>query len=376
VKSTLLLATLVTLQYLGHSCFVITTPAGHRLLIDPYASGEWPGLALPTTHADRVLITNANWDHAAWRAVRGKPKVTEGPGTIEKDDYTIVGLAGRHADTGGEGIGYVNTVYVVRTGGIRLCHLGDNGPLDASPGLASAIGPVDVLMLPVDADKRVLTYEQAKAWVDALSPRVVIPMHYKIPGVSLDTIEGIGTITEWLSQLWPGAGPVRLEGDTVSLDRLPPPGAKQVWVFRLPHERDEEPPVPAIAGRAEAEAAKRRAEVAVADGDLATALAEFTRASAIDPNDADVLMKIGLLQLGRARPDLALDFLKRAATLSAETDPKRASLCWLSSGMALDVMGRRDEAKQAYEKVIAIGVNDEHQVEQARGYLSEPYRQD
>ncbi len=367
MKSTLLLATLVTLQYLGHSCFVITTPAGHRLLIDPYASGEWPGLELPTTHADRVLITNPGWDHAAWRSIRGKPKVTEGPGTISKDDYTITGLAGRHAETGGEGIGYVNTVYVVETGGIRFCHLGDNGPVDGSADLPSKIGQVDVLLLPVDADKRVLTYEQAKQWVDVLSPRVVVPMHYRIPGVSLDTIEGIGTITEWLSQLWEGAGPVRLETDTVTLDHLPPPGARQVWVFHLPHEREE------AAGSSEA---KKRGEIAVAAGDLATALAEFTRAAAIDPNDADVMMKIGLLHLGGARPDRALEYLQRAAALSKDTDPKRASLCWLSSGMALDVMGRRAEAEEAYRKVIEIGLNDEHQVDQARGYLRAPYRQD
>ena len=55
-----------TLQYVGHSCFVITT-SGSRLVIDPYASGEWPGLTLPYLHADRVLVTNPHWDHNAWR---------------------------------------------------------------------------------------------------------------------------------------------------------------------------------------------------------------------------------------------------------------------------------------------------------------------
>jgi len=224
----------------------------------------------------------------------------------------------------------------------------------------------------------VLTYEQAERWVEALSPRVVFPMHYRIPGVSRDQITGIGTVTEWLSRLPAGTGPVLLETDTIVLGDgpgarpLPPPGTRQVWRFRLPHERQETVEAEAP-GHAEAQQAKQRGEVAVAEGDLSTALAQFTRAAALEPNDADLLMKIGLLHLGGSRPDLALEFLQRAAALSEENDAKRASLCWLGSGMALDLMKRREEALEAYRKVIAIGVNDEQQTDQARGYLRTPY---
>lgn len=367
----------VSLKYLGHACFLITAPGGTRLLIDPYASGEWPGLVLPPATAEHVLVTHSHWDHAAWRAVRGDPKLMDGPGTLQGDDFAVQGIAGRHADTGGKGIGHRNTIFVVETGGLRFCHLGDNGPLGEGGGPAAEIGAVDVLMIPIDSEKRVLTYEQAKAWITALSPRIVVPMHYRVPGVSLEQVAALGTLQEWLSGQ---EGFVRLASDTLTFGAgretpdLPPKGARAVRVLTLVGERAVDPVAP-VAGRAEAAEAKRSAEVAVAEGDLATALAEFTRAAALDPADAEVMQKIGFLHLGGARPDRALEFLERAAQL-AGTDSRRASLSWLGAGMALDLMARRPEAIAAYEKVIALGVNDEHQVDQARRYRESPYRED
>jgi beta-lactamase family protein/tetratricopeptide repeat protein len=362
-----------TLHYLGHSCFVITTPGGLRLLIDPFSSGEWPGLTFPATRVDRVLVTHPHWDHNAWSQLSGSPRLMDGPGTYTGRDVTVRGFEGRHADLGGAAIGYRNTIFVVETGGLRLCHLGDNGPV--TPELAAAIGRVDILMIPVDSEHRVLTVEQAQAWADALMPRVVIPMHYLLRGLAPAQITGIGTVDEWLSAQPAGRDVRRLGSDTLPLVDLPEPGARAVRVLTVPGERLPDPNAP-VPGRAEAAEAKRRGELAVAQGDLPTALAEFTRAASIDPDDPDLLQKIGFLHLGSSRPDRALEFLTRAAEAASGKDPKLSSLCWLGAGMALDLLGRREEALAAYRKVIAIGANDEHQVDQARRYLESPYRED
>jgi len=359
-----------SLQYLGHSCFVITTPSGERLLLDPFASGEWPGLTLPYVHADRVLVTHPHWDHNAWRSVRGNPRVIEGPGRVEGRGFVITGVVGRHAETGGASIGYRNTLFVVETAGLRLCHLGDNGPV--TPELVNALGTVDILLLPVDSESRVLTYDQARQWIDALSPRLVIPMHYRLPGLSLEQIQGIGTIADWLGRQ-PGAR--REPGDTIALDpaRLPPPGARQVVALTVAGERPPDPNAP-TPGQMDAREAKRRGEEAAANGDLTTALAELTRAAALDPDDATLTEKIGFLQLGMARPDRALEFFTKSIT--ANKEPKGTSMALLGRGMALDLLGKRDEAITAYRNVIALGVNDEHQVDQAKGYLESPYKND
>ena len=344
------------IQYLGHSCFVITSPAGTRLLIDPYADGEWPGLSFPTTHADKVLVTHGHWDHAAWRAIRGHPKVIDKPDLLNGKDFVIRGFAGRHADLAGGSTAYGNIIYVVETGGLRFCHLGDNGPVTEQ--LRLAIGPVDVLMVPVDKENRVLTYDQAQAWVEALSPRLVIPMHYRVPGRTLPSVIHLGTVDEWVSHQTRFE---RRKGDTIDLDpaTLPQRGDRLVVVLGLPGEAPPEPGAEK-AGRAEAIAAKNRGELAAAGGDLVTALTEFTRAADLDPADEGTLEKIGFLHLGSGRPDRALEYLRRANA-------------WLGVGMALDLLGRRDEALAAYRKVVELAVNDDHQIDRAKLYLENPY---
>ena len=348
---------LASVQYLGHSCFVITTPAGTRLLIDPFADGEWPGLSFPTTHADRVLVTHGHWDHATWRPVRGDPKLTDKPGVTEGKDYVIRGFPGRHAGLAGKG--QDNIVFVIETAGLRICHLGDNGPV--TDELRQAIGQVDILMIPIDKEHRVLDDDQAHAWIEALAPRVVIPMHYRVPGRTLPSVTNLGTVDEWVSQQTRFK---RLPGDRIELspDSLPD---RQRWVtvvLTLPGQSAPAPGTERV-GLAEAIAARKRGEIAAASGDLVTALNEFTRAADLDPDDQPTLEKIGYLHLGAARPDRALEYFSRAGT-------------WLGMGMALDLLGRREDAKAAYRRVIELGVNEDHEIDRARLYLETPYSDD
>ncbi|MFQ5701339.1 MAG: MBL fold metallo-hydrolase [Acidobacteriota bacterium] len=370
----------VTLRYLGHSSFLFTSSAGTRVVIDPYTSGEWPGLVFPSVHADRVLITHPHWDHDAWRQVQGKPKVTRGPGPARKlRGFAIEGIAGRHARTAGAAIDFVNTVFVIETDGVRFCHLGDNAPLREVPGLAGKIGAVDVLMMPIDSEKRVLTYDQVEEWIEALAPRVVIPMHYRIPGLAFEHVTGLGTVDEWLASLAEGVPLVRLPAGTITLGpggrSLPPPGSRSVWVFTLSGQTPPKkgpPPARETTGRE----IRRQAEAALTEGDTATALKLLKQAASLDPGDGLALQEIGFLYLGSSRPDRALEFFERGARVADKADPHTASLCWLGAGMALDVLGRREEALAAYREVIAIGLNDELQADTARRYLERPYEED
>ncbi len=373
--ATLSAAPAVALRYLGHSCFLVTTPSGARLLIDPYSSGEWPALVLPSTTAERVLVTHPHWDHDASRDVRGKAAVIAEPGEVRGEDFVILGFPGRHARVAGEGIGYRNTVYVIETGGLRLCHLGDNGP--GEPALVTAItegGPIDVLMVPVDSEKRVLTYEEVQAWIDALSPRVVLPMHYLLPGLAHDSVAGLGTLDEWLRR---NEAAVLVDGDSMTLDQtsLPGPGRREVRVFRLPGQDPFEAGWPTV-DEVKAAEARERAQVAAAEGDLVTAMSELMRAAALNPRDPSVMQQIGFLHLGEGRPARALEFFGMAIAATEEEREAAISLAWLGSGMAHDLLGERDRAESAYRKVIEIGLNDELQLEQARHYLETAYSGD
>ncbi len=65
---------------------------------------------------------------------------------------------------------------------MRIAHLGDNGPL--TPANVSALGRVDVLLLPVDGQFHILTEPQVDEVLRTLAPRIAIPMHYRIPSLS------------------------------------------------------------------------------------------------------------------------------------------------------------------------------------------------
>jgi len=54
----------VTIEYIAHACFRVTSPSGKQVLIDPYASRVWLGYDFPPdVHADAVLISHPHYDH-------------------------------------------------------------------------------------------------------------------------------------------------------------------------------------------------------------------------------------------------------------------------------------------------------------------------
>jgi len=81
----------------------------------------------------------------------------------------VVGYAGKHADPWGKEFGQSNTIWLLKVGGLRIVHLGDNGPL-TEDGIR-AMGRVDVLMIPIDSQFHILKADQIAAIRDRLSPR-------------------------------------------------------------------------------------------------------------------------------------------------------------------------------------------------------------
>jgi len=98
------------------------------------------------------------------------------PGEYEIGGTFITGVASFHDNRRGNLRGK-NTIYIVETDGITLCHLGDLGhPLD--PHLIEEIGDIDILFLPVGEVSTILI-DMAVEIVRQLDPSIVIPMHYK-----------------------------------------------------------------------------------------------------------------------------------------------------------------------------------------------------
>jgi L-ascorbate metabolism protein UlaG (beta-lactamase superfamily) len=169
------------LEYIAHASFAVQSSTGTRVVVDPYNSERWLGYTFPSgVAADAVLVTHPHYDHdASYYFPAGTP-VLRRPGRYAVGDIAIEGFRGRHADPYGRDFGQVNTVWVVETGGVRIAHLGDNGP--PAPELLTALGRIDVLLVPDDAQKHILDDEAIAHLRRRLQPTLVVPMHYRLPG--------------------------------------------------------------------------------------------------------------------------------------------------------------------------------------------------
>ena len=196
----------VTIEYIAHACFRITAPSGARLLIDPYGSRIWIGYDYPEEiEADAVLITHPHYDHDGGVS-RGYPApwpdtmtVLREPGHYTVTDVEILGVAGKHADPYGKEFGQTNTIWVLEVAGLRIAHIGDNGPV--SDTAAAQIGEVDILMMPMVSKYHLLKEHEIQTILQQLSPEILIPMHYRLADVEPDDDQpdGLGGIDDWLN---------------------------------------------------------------------------------------------------------------------------------------------------------------------------------
>jgi L-ascorbate metabolism protein UlaG (beta-lactamase superfamily) len=242
----------VTIEFIAHACFRVTSPAGKQVLIDPYASRVWLGYDFPPgIQADAVLISHPHYDHdygeRGGRKLPWQPPVVivRGPGTNQIGDIAVLGIAGKHADPWGKEFGQINTIWLLQAGDLRIVHLGDNGPLTEAN--VRELGRVDVLMMPIDSQFHILKADQIADIRSQLSPKVLIPMHYRHDDLELDPKkpELLGGIDNWAR--WQ-ANVRHLSSNTLKLSFGTLPRQSEVLIFkhsplvRAPSKREEPKP--------------------------------------------------------------------------------------------------------------------------------------
>ena len=169
------------LQRLGHSSFRLEESTGTTVVTDPYHS--YIGIDIPEVEADVVTVSHKHDDHDNVEVVKGNPMIIDTVGSFDVKGIGILGIETYHDEVEGEKRG-TNLIYKYRIDGIDVCHMGDIGE-ECTPELAEAIGPVNILLLPVGGEYTI-DAETAKDYVDKLMPDMVIPMHYRTRGVELD----------------------------------------------------------------------------------------------------------------------------------------------------------------------------------------------
>jgi L-ascorbate metabolism protein UlaG (beta-lactamase superfamily) len=181
-----------TVRWFGQSAFLVTTPGGTRVLMDPIPADL--GYVLPPpVEAHVVTISHEHFDHTNVAMAAGTPEVIRGltadKNGWEKVDRTIGDVHVRtvgvyHDGSLGKERG-LNAVFVLEFAGWRVAHLGDLGHLLTAEQIA-AIGPLDVLLIPVGGTFTI-DADAATKVVAQLRPRTtIIPMHYKTPALKPD----------------------------------------------------------------------------------------------------------------------------------------------------------------------------------------------
>ncbi len=170
----------MVITWYGQSCFKVQS--GETVLFtDPF--NKEVGLTPPRGLAHIVTVSHNHYDHNNREALNGEPLIINGPGEYEIKGVNIKGIFSYHDDKEGKERG-TNTIYVIEMEGIKFCHLGDLGQEKLSAEQVEEINGVDILMVPVGGAATV-DGETAVEIINQIEPRLVIPMHYKIPGLAM-----------------------------------------------------------------------------------------------------------------------------------------------------------------------------------------------
>jgi len=177
-------------EWFGQSAFHLRS-SQTAVFIDPFADlsplaargvrFDYP--AIEGVAADLLLVTHEHLDHNGVEAIDGDPPVLRSTaGRLSSPIGEVVAVASEHDTAAGTERG-PNTIFCFAFDGLRVCHFGDFGQHELRDEQAEAIGAVDLLFLPVGGSATIGA-DQARAIVDRLRPRWVVPMHYRTPRIS------------------------------------------------------------------------------------------------------------------------------------------------------------------------------------------------
>ena len=205
----------------GHSCFEVRD--GVVAVTDPH-DGKSIGIKPPVVKADLVFVSHEHFDHNCTRIIKGDFHIIRDPGERWDKGVEIFGLSAYHDSEAGAKRGR-DVVFRFKVEGITFCHCGDLGHQLTNDQIAR-LGPIDVLFVPVGG---VFTIDSVAAieLINRINPKVAVPMHYRIGGLSLS----IQTVDDFIQRL-PAEKVIRVGNEVeFSIEELP--SETEYWVFSL-----------------------------------------------------------------------------------------------------------------------------------------------
>ncbi len=170
----------VSIKWLGHSSFLLTSSKNTKILIDPYK--DFAGYILPNVYPDIVVSSHSHSDHSFTENIDTDFVLINEFGSYIEKDIEFNGIETFHDTVNGAEKG-TNIVFNITVDNINICHLGDIGHTLSNEKL-DQIGDVDILLIPVGGTYTIDNVV-AKIIVNQINPKIVIPMHYKTKALEM-----------------------------------------------------------------------------------------------------------------------------------------------------------------------------------------------
>ena len=192
------------IRWLAHSAFQIITEEGKVIYIDPWIENPLSPVKLDDVkEATMVLVTHDHFDHVGQaveivkktgallvanvetaRRLKGEFQIPDEKicyfgygmnigGNLLYEGITVIMTQAFHSSETGAPCGYI----IKLEDGTTIYHAGDTGIFDSMKTFGELYG-IDVAMLPVGSVFTMDALQAARA-SKMISPRLVIPMHYK-----------------------------------------------------------------------------------------------------------------------------------------------------------------------------------------------------
>lgn len=208
--------------FLGHAAFLIET-GGQRIITDPYSAEI--GYAPIDESATIVTLSHDNprW-HSCLDDIKGDFETVSG--------LEILGSSVRHGEITFGAVEVFenppddgpNAMIWLESEGLRVLHTGDCGFLPPDETLEKC-GRVDVL-LALAGGPPTLEIDDLMQLIEKLQPKIVIPMHYAVPGLAMNALS-----VDELAKRFEPSQVVRLEGSSLEITRAALPSATQLRIL-------------------------------------------------------------------------------------------------------------------------------------------------
>jgi L-ascorbate metabolism protein UlaG (beta-lactamase superfamily) len=173
------------ITWYGHAAFLIET-SGLRIILDPYRSPDSGGYEPIADPADVVIVSHENDRYhshlgqivAPFQTVRALELPQEG---IRVGDVRIEALL--VFETPERRPGDEVAIIGLHAEGLHLVFLGDLGHRLTEPELQPLRG-AEIVLIPAGG-RPTIDFAEMPELLDAIAPKIVIPMHYKTPKINL-----------------------------------------------------------------------------------------------------------------------------------------------------------------------------------------------